>query len=104
MLDIFLIIWLQMSNILTSQVGLYHKLLYKSFSLLLTPPREHSSHTSPNETTYASVPSRTVFCDPQEGAPVCIGQCAFTKRPVSAAIRKSPFETSIPSDTLRPFI
>ena len=89
-----------------SYVGLYQKFLYKSFSLLLTPPPPPNNyfHTSPDATTAASGPRITVFCDPQEDAHVCSGQCAFPKRPADAAIGQSPCDASTPSDTLQPFI
>ena len=87
-----------------SYIGLYHKLLYKIFIITDIYPTEHSSHNSPNVTTSVSSQRSTVLCAPQEAAPVCSGQCAFTKQPSDAAIGQYPCDTAIPSDTPWTFI
>ena len=87
-----------------SYVGLYQNFLYKIFSLLLTPPLEHSSHTSPDTTAVESGPRSKLFCAPQEAVQICSGHWAFPKCTADATIGRSPCDTSIPSDMLRSFI
>ena len=45
-----------------------------------------------------------MLCAPEEAAPVCSDHCVFTKFASDTAIGQFPCDTSIPSDTLRPFI
>ena len=87
-----------------SYVELYQKFLYKSFSLLLTPPPRTFFLHLPNVDTAAFGPKSTVFCAPQEAALICSDQCTFTKCPADAAIGQFPCDSSIPSEMLKPFI
>ena len=87
-----------------SYVGLCQKFLHKSSIITDTSPPEYSSRTSPDATTAVYGPNSTLLNAPQESAPIRGCQCAFPKRAADAAIRQSPGDTSIPSDTPRPFI
>ena len=75
-------------------VVLYHKFLHKRFIIADTSSPKHYSHTSPDAKTAVSGPKIIVLCAPQESTPIYSGQCAFPKHPAN---------TSIPSDTPRPF-
>ena len=85
-------------------VGLYKDFLYKSFCLILTPLPKYYSHTSPDVMTATSRTSSIFFCDHQEYALVCRGQCALPKCAADTAIGQYPCDISSPSFTPRPFI